>query len=77
MAKNLVFHERSKHIDIRYHFICEQVKKNEVEVLHVKTGDEVADIFTKHFKIDTFRKFKSPLGMIDGREFGLRGSVRN
>ena len=77
LAINPVFHKRSKYIDVRYHFIREQVKENEVEVLHVKTGDQVADIFTKPLKIDAFRKFKSLLGMIDGREFGLRGSVRN
>ena len=77
LAKNRVFHERSKHIDVRYHFIREQVKENEVEVLHVKTIDQVGHIFTKPLKIDAFRKFKSLLGMIDGREFGLRRSVRN
>jgi len=39
--------------------------------------DQVVDIFTKPLKIDVFRKFKCLLEMIDEREFGLSGSVRN
>ncbi|RDX69180.1 hypothetical protein CR513_51742, partial [Mucuna pruriens] len=50
LAKNSVFHERSKHIDTRYHFIRECIVKKEVELVHVKTQDQVADIFTKPLK---------------------------
>ncbi|XP_057954001.1 uncharacterized mitochondrial protein AtMg00810-like, partial [Malania oleifera] len=46
-AKNPVYHERSKHIDTRYHFIREHVKKKEVELISCKTYDQIADIFTK------------------------------
>ncbi|XP_056159718.1 secreted RxLR effector protein 161-like [Syzygium oleosum] len=77
VAASSFFYERSKHIDVRYHFIREQVKEKEIEISHVKSEDQVADIFTKPLKVDAFWKLKSLLGMIDGREFGLRGSVRN
>ncbi|KAG6436667.1 hypothetical protein SASPL_101569 [Salvia splendens] len=47
LAKNPVFHERSKHIDTRYHFIREHVNQNDVELVYCKSQDQAADIFTK------------------------------
>ncbi|KAL5816417.1 hypothetical protein ACOSQ3_024795 [Xanthoceras sorbifolium] len=63
LAKNPVFHERSKHIDTRYHFIREHVKNKEVELVSCRTYDQVADIFTKPLKHDVFSRLKSMLGM--------------
>ncbi|XP_059629556.1 secreted RxLR effector protein 161-like [Cornus florida] len=50
LAKNPVFHERSKHIDTRFHFIRECITKKEVELKFIKSQDQVADIFTKPLK---------------------------
>ncbi|KAK2980783.1 hypothetical protein RJ640_009568 [Escallonia rubra] len=47
LAKIPVFHDRSKHIDTRYHFIHESIAKKQVQVKFVKSEDQVADIFTK------------------------------
>ena len=70
LAKNPVFHERSKHIDTRYHFIREHVKNGEVKLVHCKTQDQVADIFTKPLKHDVFGRLKMMLGMrTQGIEF--------
>ncbi|GKE87220.1 hypothetical protein Tco_1564695 [Tanacetum coccineum] len=44
---NNVQHSRSKHMDIGYHFIKEQVKNGVVEVYFVRTKFQLADIFTK------------------------------
>ena len=63
LAKNQVFQERSKDIDTRYHFIREQVKQNEVELVHCKSYDQVAAIFTKPLKHDVFARLKMMLGM--------------
>ncbi|RDX93243.1 hypothetical protein CR513_24525, partial [Mucuna pruriens] len=63
LAKNPVFHERSKHIDTRYHFIRECIVKKEVELVHVKTQDQVADIFTKPLKFEDFRRLRARLGV--------------
>lgn len=68
-------HERSKHIDTRFHFIREHVKNKEVELISVKTQDQVADIFTKPLKVDVFNKLKDMIGVVSGSEFGLRGGV--
>ena len=47
LAKHQVFHERSKHIDVRLHFIRDQIDKGEVEVLRVSTDENAADALTK------------------------------
>lgn len=64
LAKKPVFHDRSKHIDTRYHFIRECVTKKEVELKFVKSQDQVANIFTKPLKEDVFRRLRSLLGVM-------------
>ncbi|KAK0589362.1 hypothetical protein LWI29_013222 [Acer saccharum] len=75
LAKNPVFHERSKHIDTRYHFIREHVKNKEVELVSCRTYDQAADIFTKPLKHDVFSRLKTMLGMTKHGESSLRGDV--
>jgi len=57
LAKNPMNHERSKHIDVRFHFIRDHVKKGSVELMHVASQYQVSDIFDKYKMID----------MMDGR----------
>jgi hypothetical protein len=63
LAKNPVYHERSKHIDTRHHFIREHVKNKEVELISCNTNDQIADIFTKPLKGEIFIRLKFMLGM--------------
>lgn len=72
LARNPVFHDRSKHIDTRYHYIRECVANKEVQLKYVKTFDQVADIFTKPLKHETFQRLRSMLGMTKS---SLRGAV--
>ncbi|KAK2991758.1 hypothetical protein RJ640_015492 [Escallonia rubra] len=72
LAKNPVFHDRSKHIDTRYHFIRESIAKKQVQVKFVKSEDQDADIFTKPLNREVFEKLRSRLGT---RESSLRGHV--
>jgi hypothetical protein len=58
-----VHHERSKHIDVRFYFIWEHVKNDDVEMTHVASRDQVAYIFTKPLSAELFNKFKKLLGM--------------
>ena len=63
LSKNPVFHGRSKHINIKYHFIRELIKDGEVYIKYCKTQDQVADVFTKALKTDSFLKMKEKLGV--------------
>jgi hypothetical protein len=72
LAKNLVHHERSKHIDVKFHFIREQVKEKKVKLIYVNSEDQVMNIFTKPLPIMKFEKFKNFLGMKDGKEIKFK-----
>ncbi|XP_071708375.1 secreted RxLR effector protein 161-like [Rutidosis leptorrhynchoides] len=75
LASNPVFHARTKHIEMRYHFIREKVLSGEKKLANVRTNDQVADIFTKALIKAKFMEFREALGIFD-REFALRGSVK-
>ena len=47
LAKNPIHHDRSKHIDVKYHFIRECVEEGQLELDHVRTLDQLADMLTK------------------------------
>nr|GEX07558.1 ribonuclease H [Tanacetum cinerariifolium] len=60
---NNVQHSRSKHIDIRYHFIKEQVKNGVIELYFVNTEYQLADLFTKSLGRDRIEFLINKLGM--------------
>jgi hypothetical protein len=47
LARNPVFHKRTKHIDIRYHFIRERILDGTIDLKYIPTSDQYADIMTK------------------------------
>lgn len=47
LTKNQSHHEKTKHIDIRYHFVREILEKKEIDLIKVAGNDNVADMFTK------------------------------
>jgi len=65
LSKNPVHHDRSKHIDTKFHFLRECVEEGKVEVEHVGTGEQVADIFTKALGRVKFIELRSALGVVD------------
>nr|GEW22156.1 retrovirus-related Pol polyprotein from transposon TNT 1-94 [Tanacetum cinerariifolium] len=60
---NPVQHFRTKHIDVRYHFIKEQVEKGIVELFFVEIKYQLADLFTKALPEDRFKYLVRRLGM--------------
>ena len=56
MTKNPQFHGREKHVDIKYHYIREQVNDGTVELKYCPTNNMIADMFTKGLGRDRFIK---------------------
>jgi hypothetical protein len=54
IANNPVLHSRTKHIDIRHHFLRDHVAKNDISLEGVRIEDQLADIFTKLLDEATF-----------------------
>ncbi|RVW84739.1 Retrovirus-related Pol polyprotein from transposon RE1 [Vitis vinifera] len=65
IAANLVYHERTKHIEVDYHFIREKIEENLVSTGYVKTGEQLGDIFTKALNGTRVEYFCNKLGMIN------------
>ncbi|GKA34326.1 putative ribonuclease H-like domain-containing protein [Tanacetum coccineum] len=53
IVKNPVFHSKTKHIEIRHHFIRDAYEKKLIQVLKIHTDDNVADLLTKAFDVNT------------------------
>jgi hypothetical protein len=64
LRKNPVYHERSKHIDTRYRYIRECVGNGVVDVNHVSTDEQLADILTKPLGRISFTEMRRQLGFI-------------
>ncbi|GAV72152.1 hypothetical protein CFOL_v3_15641, partial [Cephalotus follicularis] len=65
LGKNPLHHSRTKHIDIRYHFIKDHIERNDVELVFVPTKDQIADIFTKPLDEQSFSRFRMDLGLCE------------
>ena len=70
LSKNPMFHSKSKHIKIKFHFIRELIKDKEVEVLYCKSQDQLADLFTKPLKKELLIKMRKLIGV---NEVQLKG----
>jgi hypothetical protein len=63
LSKNPVLHGRTKHINVRFHFIRDLIKKGEVELVYCGTKEQIADIMTKPLKLEDFVKLRMLLGV--------------
>ena len=65
LARNPESHKRSKHIDVRYHYIREQIAKSVMEISYVNTKNQLADILTKAVDTESQEKLKRGMGVIN------------
>jgi hypothetical protein len=63
ISKNSTQHSRTKHIDIRHHFIRDRVEENIATLEHVTTEERIADILTKALDAKQFEKLRCKLGI--------------
>ena len=63
LSRNPRHHNRTKHIDIAFHFIRERVSSKEIEVVYCPTNEMIADIMTKSLPKNTFEKLRNLLGV--------------
>lgn len=59
-----MLHARTKHIELKYHFLRQKVQSKDVSLEHVSTKEKLADIFTKPLPKDTFEYPRGELRVV-------------
>jgi hypothetical protein len=67
LTDNPVEHSRTKHIDIRHYFLRDYQQQGEIEVYHISTKNQLANIFTKPLDEKRFCRLRSELNVLDSR----------
>ncbi|GKF52166.1 hypothetical protein Tco_0148633 [Tanacetum coccineum] len=65
IVKNSVFHSKTKHIEIRHHFIRDSYEKKLIQVIKIHTYQNVADLLTKAFDVGRFQYLIASIGMLN------------
>ena len=64
LSENPVFHDKSKHIEIKYHYIKDMVPKGVVKLQYVATDEQIVDVLTKPLASVKFEYFREKLGVL-------------
>lgn len=77
LIKNPEFHKRTKHIEVRYHFIRQKYEDGIINIQYVPSSDQLADILTKALPKETFQKHRTKMKMEDlvVAQYSTGGSV--
>ncbi|KAE8725434.1 Indole-3-acetic acid-amido synthetase GH3.17 [Hibiscus syriacus] len=73
LAENPVFHARTKHVEVHFHFVREKVLQEEIEMGQIKTDEQIADLFTKSLSVGKFEHFRRQHGVIQRMEANIEG----
>ena len=74
LTKNTMFHSRTKHIDIRHHFIRDHVEKKDVLIFFTPTAYQIADVLTKSLPKARFIELRAELGLMNNPEIKVEFS---
>ena len=66
LSKNPIQHSRTKHTDIRHHFLCDHIQNDDISLKFVDTNNQLTDIFTKPLNEERLNFIKHDLDMING-----------
>ena len=66
LTKNPIIHSKTKHIEIRHHFLRDHVSKSDYCIEFIDSEHQLADIFTKPLARDRFFFIRNELGILDG-----------
>ena len=77
LSKNPIFYDRSKHIEIRYHFIKDWVQRGAVQLQYIQNDEKVEDILTNALPRGKHVYFRDKMGLVrntflDKREFPIK-----
>ncbi|MCO5563246.1 hypothetical protein L7F22_016883 [Adiantum nelumboides] len=64
VARNPIFHARTKHIEVHYHYVKKRLSAGEISLAYVPTQDNLADLFTKALSREKFEAFHKALGLL-------------
>ena len=64
LSENPIFHDRFKHIDIKYHYIRDMVQQGAIRLQHIGTDEQIANILTKPLEKVKFLTFREQLGVV-------------
>ncbi|GJR10457.1 hypothetical protein Tco_0793109 [Tanacetum coccineum] len=65
LSKNPVLHSRTKHIEIRHHFLRDNIQKGNISIEKVSSEDNIADILTKPLKQEPFKLLRLGLDLME------------
>lgn len=59
LIKDPVFHQRTKHMDVHFFFVCDAQQEGKIDVSYIETDSQLADIFTKALAVSRFEEMRS------------------
>ena len=65
LTENTVFHDRSKHIELKYHFIRDMVQRGAIKLQYIHTNEQIADILIKPLSFGKIVHFRDKLGVAE------------
>ncbi|WVZ89696.1 hypothetical protein U9M48_036065 [Paspalum notatum var. saurae] len=80
VAKNPVLYSRTKHIDVRFHFLRDHYEKGDIDLVHVASENQLADIFTKPLEFGAFVRLRGELGVTGWKCFDnalIKGEIES